>query len=116
MGPLCKLELGYTRPPLRVMGGKGKVGGSFRPRVSAKALGVGSKIGGGVAKKTTIGGLFDKFNELSDSESEKENQNKFKFTKQMKIRTISSAVLDSDEDSDVSEDEFDQMSIKESVF
>ena len=108
--PLCKPELGFTRPPLgQELGGKKgkrKVGGRFKPKLSATDLGVGSKLGD--TKKKTIGGIFDKFKQAvsSDSESEKENKRKFSFGIKSKTRVSSS------EDED---DEFDRMSRK-SIF
>ena len=66
--PLCKPELGFTRKPFGVdrgNKGKGKVGGKFKPKLSAKELGVGSKLK--EVKKKTIGGMFDKFKQLDSS-------------------------------------------------
>ena len=62
--PLCKPELGFTRQKFSQdqpgsKKGKGKVGGKFQPKLSAKDLGVGSKLKD--VKTKSIGGMFDKF-------------------------------------------------------
>ena len=122
--PLCKPELGFRRQPFNPLEqkrtkGKGKSGGAFRPKLSAKELGVGSKLE--VPKKKTIGGLFSKFNQSSsDSESEKENRGAFSFGEKSKKKK-QSKVTDfiNDESSDLesgSEDEFDKMSSKKNIF
>ena len=115
--PLCKPELGYTRPSLKalVTRGKGKAGGSFRPKNSGESLGIGKKIGGGAVKKSTIGGLFDKFKKLSEPESEKDKKDTFKFMKE-EVDNASSDSSDSDAAFEMSEDEFDQMSSKPNLF
>jgi len=125
--PLTKPELGFTRQPFnigqRMNRGKGKVGGAFKPKASAEVVGVGSKIRGGGGKKTTIGGLFDKFEKF---DSEKENKPAFIFDKQkmtektskLKKQFLDDNSSDSDprEDSDMSEDEFDKMSSNTVLF
>ena len=121
--PLCKPELGFTRPPLvsdqRGSKGKGKVGGVFQPKLSAKQLGVGSKI---EIKKKTIGGLFSKFKvDETDSESEKENRSTFSFGRNTsKRKGKSSNFIDEDSSDnqsfDESDDEFDKMSSKKNIF
>ena len=112
--PLCKPELGFTRKPLGEetgKRGKGKAGGKLRPKMSAKDLGIGSKMENG-NKKKTFGGMFDKFKQpdSSDSESEKENRKTFTFGMNSKKRVESSDSSDGD-------DEFDTMSKKkQSIF
>ena len=119
--PLCKPELGYSRPPLKalVTKGKGKIGGAFNPKVSGKVLGVGKKLGRDGVKKKTIGGLFDKFKNVKDSNIEQGAKSSFKFnnkTSTKKKDEVDSSSSEADMGFEMSEDEFDQMSSKQNVF
>merc|ERR1719370_150242 len=120
--PMAKPELGYSRPPFNTDHkgpGRKKNCGSSRPKVSLDNAGVGSKMVGGGNKKTTIGGLFSKFNVR---DSDKENKNSFKFKKKVEskkhfIDDSSDSSDNPNEDSDVSDDEFDKMlSLKSPLF
>merc|ERR1719244_2293782 len=84
--PLAKPELGFTRKPLTarmnpVSGrGKGKVGGVFKPKTSAEALGIGRKSNTAARKLSSTSGLFGKFKCDNVGSDEKDKENKFKFT------------------------------------
>ena len=122
--PLAKPELGYTRPALtsatqkRARPGRAAAGGKkFNPKSSAAALGVGSKVGGAAARKTSVAGLFDKFNKSSsESEAEKENRKGFKFSDRNK-NGVKNKKKEKDfiDESDESDDEFSLMS-KKNIF
>ena len=124
--PLCKPELGFQRESFekqqKANKGKGKVGGAFQPKLSAKELGVGTKTN--IPKKKTIGGLFAKFKACdSDSESEKENKGGFSFGREdKKTKKWKDSEFINDESSDLgswsegSEDEFDKMGSKKTFF
>ena len=121
--PLAKPELGYTRPALtsvtqkRARPGRAAAGGKFNPKSSAAALGVGSKVGGAAARKTSVAGLFEKFNKSSsESEAEKENRKGFKFSDRNKngVKNKKKA-MDFIDESDESDDEYSRMS-KKSIF
>ena len=121
--PLCKPELGFQRESFekqhKANKGKGKVGGAFQPKLSAKELGVGSKTN--MPKKKTIG-LFAKFKAAdSDSESEKENKGGFTFgRKDIKTKTWKDSEFINDESSDMGSlsegSEFDKMGSKKNFF
>ena len=112
--PLLKPDLGFTRHqivPDHGNKGKGKVGGRFQPKLSAKDLGIGSKIKNSQTK--SIGGIFSKFKvaDSSDSESEKENKKTFSFGNKSKGRGKNEDMSSEDED-----DEFDCMSKNKNIF
>jgi len=97
--PLLKPELGFTRRPL--VGGrkKPKRHSRFR-RVSAEALGVGKKLGGGAgsSKNGVISNLFKKFR--SNNEKDDEGRSTFKFGQKDKIGRNSRIDSDDDEEED----------------
>ena len=112
--PLLKPDLGFTRHqivPDHGNKGKGKVGERFQPKLSAKDLGIGSKIKNSQTK--SIGGIFSKFKvaDSSDSESEKENKKTFSFGNKSKGRGKNEDMSSEDED-----DEFDCMSKNKNIF
>ena len=112
--PLLKPDLGFTRRqivPDHGNKGKGKVGGKFQPKLSAKDLGEGSKIKNSQTK--SIGGIFSKFKvaDSSDSESEKENKKTFTFGNKTNGRGKDEEMSSDDED-----DEFDCMSKNKNIF
>merc|ERR1719370_1894651 len=102
--PMAKPELGFIRPPFSTgQKGPGRKQNCVS-KLSLESASVGKKIGG---KKTTIGGLFAKFN---GNESEKENTSTFKFKEKVKSKK-KHFIDDSDESneySEESEDEFDE--------
>ena len=114
--PLLKPDLGFTRHqivPDHGNKGKGKVGGKFQPKLTAKDLGVGSQMKKSQTK--SINGIFSKFKtvvESSDSESEKENKKTFTFGSKSKGRGRKEEISSDDDD----DDEFSLMSKNRNIF
>ena len=101
--PLAKPELGFTRKPLSARGNqintKGKVGGAFKPKASAEALGVGTKTN--VKKKTSaVSGLFGKFGRGDHGLEDKENKLRFTAKKNWCSKEMKNFIVDTSEDED----------------
>ena len=98
--PLCKPELGFTRPPFSHKGNAGKKSRarSIIPRLTEKDVGIGRKSK--APTKKSIGGVFSKFkDEAKDTESRKKNENSFSFGVPKRSRRSNYDDEDDDEDS-----------------